>query len=168
MRFRFHSSQKSSAKGLTLIEILITIGIVSSVLLALTVMFGKSLGTVRKSKADSVSIFIAENVRARLLTDSEWPPGAMEQKFGREVDEHGVPTDTFVFDQLFFDEEGTEVAKDDPDNPASYQCILTFSRSPSYQSNRLDFIVLEVQPMPRGEPITFSFQRANNSPREAP
>ena len=167
MSFRSNRSRQSSRSGLTLVEILITISIVSTVLLVLTIMFGKSLGTVRKSKADSVSIFIAENVRARLLTDAEWPPGALDQSFSRDVDDNGVPTDTWVFDELYFDEEGIEVEKDDSENQASYQCILTFSRSPSYQSTRLDFIILEVQPLPGGEPITFSFQRANNTPRKS-
>lgn len=147
---------------MTLVEILITMALVSSVLLVLAIMFGESASTVQRSKAESVSIFVAENIRARLLTDPEWPPGAAGRSFSRDVDQHGIPTDTFVFDKLYFDDEGTEVEEEDL---GVYQGVLTFSRSPNYPSRRLDFIVLEVKPLPVGEPITFSFQRANTTPR---
>ena len=156
------NSQRATARGMTLVEILITMGIVSSVLLVLAILFGESASTVQKSKADSVSIFIAENVRARLLTDPEWPSGSTGQSFSRDVDDQGMPTDTFVFDALYFDDEGLEIESKDF---AAYQCVLTFSRSPNYGSRRLDFIVLEVNPLPIGESITFSFQRANTTPR---
>lgn len=159
---------------MTLIEILVTLGIISTVLLTLVVLFVESVGTAHKSQAESVSIFIAENVHSRLMTDPAWPPGIEEQTFSRDVDEFGVPTDTFVFDELYFDTEGNEVAEDaDPDAAVgfkAFQGVLTFSRSQNYNSSRLDFIVLEVKPLTGTdlEPITFSFQRALNEAREAP
>ena len=64
-----------SRSGMTLVEIMVTIGIVSTVLLTLIVMFGQSVGTVHKSQTESVAIFIAENIHSRLMTDPEWPPG---------------------------------------------------------------------------------------------
>lgn len=168
------SSDCELESGMTLIEILVTLGIISSVLLTLVVLFVESVGTVHKSQAESVSIFVAETVHARLMTDPEWPPGITEQTFSRDVDEFGIPKDTFVYDELYFDTEGNEVEEDaDPDAAVgfkAYQGILTFRRSQNYNSPRLDFIVLEVKPMTGTdlEPITFSFQRALNIARDTP
>jgi type II secretion system protein I len=158
--------------GMTLVEIMVTLGIVSTVLLTLIVMFGESVGTVHKSQTESVAIFIAENIHSQLMTDPEWPPGVADQSFSREVDEFGIPKESFVYDELYFDADGVEVAEDaDPDAAVgfkAYQGILTFSRSQNYNSPRLDFIALEIKPLngPDLEPITFSFQRALNEARD--
>ena len=148
---------------MTLIEILVTIALIASVLLTLILMFAESLGTVQKSKAESVSIFVAEHIRARLLTDPDWPPGCNDTAFSRELDDDGQPVDKWVYDNLYFDDEGTELGEGN--GLRAYQGILTFSRSLNYDSPRLDFIVLEVKPLPVGDSITYSFQRANRTPR---
>ena len=159
---------------MTLIEIVVTLGIVATVLLVLVALFGQSVGTVHKSQSESVSIFIAEVIHSRLMTDPEWPPGIKEQNFSRDVDEHGMPTDKFVYDDLYFDTEGNEVIEEVDSDAAvgfkAFQGILTFSRSLNYDSSRLDYIAFEVKPVtgPDNEPITFSFQRAYNEARESP
>jgi type II secretory pathway pseudopilin PulG len=169
-----NNQKPSNQTGMTLVEIIVTLGIVATVLLALVALFGQSVGTVHKSQSESVSIFIAEIIHSRLMTDPEWPPGIKGQTFSRDVDEHGMPTDKFVYDDLYFDTEGNEIIGEvDPDAAVgfkAFQGILTFSRSPNYASSRLDYIAFEVKPVkgPNNEPITFSFQRAYNVARDTP
>lgn len=162
------SSSRRNCTGLTMVEILVTLGITAAVVLPLGLIFMQSFTTVQHSKAESVSIFIAENVHSRLLTDPSWPPGSEQESFDRETDEFGIPTDTFTYDQLYFDGEGSELTEESI--RAVYQGILTFSRSPNYESTRLDYIAFEVKRLnnPDAPAITYSFQRARRTPRELP
>ena len=150
---------------MTLLEVLVTLGLISTVLLTLAIVFGQSLSTVQHSKAESVSIFIAESVQARLLTDPEWPPGSAKESFSRDVDEYGMPKDTFDYDELYYDGEGTEIEKGN--SRAVYQGVLTFSRSPNYESRRLDFIAFEVKRLPESRGSVDHLQFSTRPPRAA-
>jgi len=158
--------RKSARFGFSLIEILIALAITVSALVILLGFLGLAADTSKHSQDETLSVFMAGQVRSRLLTDAAWPPGTLNKPLSGDLDAEGFPVDSFDYEDLYFDYQGTALSTSAPTEERVYQGILTFRRSPSYNSPRLDLITLQLKSLETGEDITgFTLQRARLNPR---
>ena len=110
--------------GFTLVEVLISLGITASALLILVGFIVYIMDASHSSQGESIAVLISNQVRTRLLTNPAWPPGTENRALSRAVDEHGMTTDSFTWDALYFDDQGIELKPADAED-AIYQASCT-------------------------------------------
>lgn len=151
--------------GFSLVEILVAMGITVSALIVLLSLVGVAGDSTRRSQNETLAVYMANQVHTRIRTDPEWPPGTANTPLSGDRDAEGFPTDSFTWDELYFNRHGEIVEASDVDRQA-YRGTLTFRRSPSYNSSRLEQITLQLTEIELDEAIAgFTFQRSRKSPR---
>ena len=144
----------------SLVEIVIALSITVIAVLSLLGLIGLGLQTHQDSRADSVAVFIADNVRAKLLADVNWPVPDSQPMSSN----YSMPQNNFTY---YFDNEGSEVPTGQTNG--FYAATLQFEPSPNlpYPSQRLDFIILNIARNSGTNRImsTFTLQRAHKDPR---
>jgi len=145
----------------SLVEIVIALSITVIALISLIGLIGLGLQTHQDSRADSVAVFIADNVRAKLLADVNWP---VPENQTMSSNNYAGPLNSFT---NYYTSEGTELVAGQTNG--FYAATLQFMPSPNlpYQSQRLDFIVLNISRNSGTNRImsTFTLQRAHVLPR---
>ena len=151
-------------QAFTLIEIVVALTITIIAVVSLLGLMSLGLQTHQDSRADSVSVFIADNIRAKLLSDENWPVAATTAMSTNSTNASNIF-------QFYYDNEGVELAGQ---TNGFYTAQLSFMPSPNlpYQSQRLDFIVLNIFRTPSSPTgstnrilSTFTLQRAHKDPR---
>jgi len=143
----------------SLVEIVIALSITVIAVLSLLGLIGLGLQTHQDSRADSVAVFIADNVRAKLLSDENWPVPATTSMSSN--------SSNYYFTNCYFDNEGSELPAGQTNG--FYQAQLQFMPSPNmpYPSQRLDFIILSISRNSGTNRVVskFTLQRAHPDPR---
>ncbi|MFT5496532.1 MAG: hypothetical protein ACI9TH_001932 [Kiritimatiellia bacterium] len=159
------AAPRNKSEGFSLIEVLLALGIAASALLILVGLITHIMDTSRASQIESVAALISSQVRTRLLTNPNWPPNTENRSLAKTVDAAGIPDNSFSWDQLYLDEHGVEIPLSEKDR-AVFQGVLTFRRSPHYNSARLDFVTLAIRDVQRDEIVAeFTYQRARKKAR---
>lgn len=156
-------------RAFTLIEVVIAMAIAVFALLVLLATFSLGIKTTADSQGDTIAVFIADNVRAQLLADENWPIPA-----DAPLTTSNNPT-TFSFD------ESGELLQGLPTDDPKYQGRLTIAalfdpaspfylQEANYRSRRLDYITLEIfRQGSTNRPLsTFNLMRHRLAERSSP
>ena len=145
----------------SLVEIVIALSITVIAVLSLLGLIGLGLQTHQDSRADSVAVFIADNIRAKLLADVNWP---VPDTQAMSSNNYSGSANSFT---NYYTSEGTELPTGQTNG--FYAATMQFEPSPNlpYQSSRLDFIILNISRNTGTNRImsTFTLQRAHKDPR---
>lgn len=139
----------------SLVEVVLALGITTFAILTLVGLLSVAVESNKDSRADSVAVFIGDNIRSRVQSDPYWPWTEAT------ISSVSFPQTT----NYWFSFEGLEV----PSTQAYYRAAVTFTNSPSYPSKRFDLVLVEVVPLSRtnqpGAGVVFTFGRAHQMER---
>ncbi len=92
------SFRDHAARGFSLIEVLLALAISAFSLLTILGVFTIGLQTTMESRLDTLTVNVMEQVKARMLTDPDWPIGA--------TDAITYDNDTSFRTNLYYDSDG--------------------------------------------------------------
>lgn len=156
-----HKLPTPGPEGFSLIEILVALVIVVVGVLVLLGLLGVSLGSVQDSKADSIAVFIANDVKSKMFTDEDFP-------IARDASISSATWPT----NLYYDNEGAPLGSST--DGAKYRAALTLydlmntNNDANYRSRRLDLAEVRIHRTTGNTNraiSTFTVQRARQTPR---
>jgi uncharacterized protein (TIGR02598 family) len=152
----------SRRTAFSLVEIVVALAIVVVGVLVLLGLLGVSLGSVQDSKADSIAVFIANDVKARMFGDDNFPISASAN----------ISSATWPYN-LYYDGEGNPLGT--ATNGAKFRAEITLkdlmdtNNDANYRSRRLDFAEVAIHRTTGNTNravSSYTIQRARQTPRD--